>query len=94
MSMTLEEAEREYLNAMYHPDKRRMTREEAFKTIKENLCGMCAYGSQYMESCDISSCDNRDAIEVLQAQDLQPTCNQLATNTIDRQAAIDAMGTW
>jgi hypothetical protein len=29
------------------------------------------------------------AISALRAQDLQPTCNNLATNTIDKQAAID-----
>lgn len=43
-----------------------MTREDAYKTIKENLCAMCAYGSQCMESCDIRSCDNRDAIKALE----------------------------
>lgn len=43
-----------------------MTNEEAFKTLKENLCVSCAYGSQNMESCDIRSCDNRDAIRVLE----------------------------
>ena len=31
------------------------------------------------------------AISALREQDLQPTRNQLATNTIDRQAAIDAV---
>jgi hypothetical protein len=45
-----------------------MTREEAIKTLKENLCGLCAYGSQNMESCDIRSCDNRDAIKVLEQE--------------------------
>lgn len=45
-----------------------MTREEAYKTIKENLCAMCAYGSQCMESCDISTCDNREAIKVLEQE--------------------------
>lgn len=29
------------------------------------------------------------AVSALQAQDLQPTCNQLATDCISRQAAID-----
>ena len=43
-----------------------MTIKEAFETLKENLCGMCAYGSQCMESCDIRSCDNRDAIKALE----------------------------
>ena len=45
-----------------------MTREEAYKTLKENLCAMCAYGSQNMESCDIRSCDNRDAIKALEQE--------------------------
>ena len=31
------------------------------------------------------------AISALQAQDLQPTCNNLATDTISRTAAIDAV---
>ena len=31
------------------------------------------------------------AISALQAQDLQPTCNQLATDCVSRQAAIDAV---
>jgi hypothetical protein len=47
-----------------------MTR-KAIKTLKENLCGLCAYGSQNMESCDIRSCDNRDAIKALE----QELCN-------------------
>lgn len=45
-----------------------MTRKEAIKTLKENLCGLCAYGSQNMESCDIRSCDNRDAIKALEQE--------------------------
>lgn len=47
-----------------------MTSKEAFETLKANLCGMCACGSQCMESCDIRSCDNRDAIKVLEQQGL------------------------
>lgn len=43
-----------------------MTREEAIKALKENYCAMCAYGSQNMDSCDIRSCDNRDAIKALE----------------------------
>lgn len=31
------------------------------------------------------------AISALQAQNLQPTCNNLATDTISRHAAIDAL---
>lgn len=48
-----------------------MTREEAaIKTLKENLCGLCTYGSQSMESCDIRSCDNRDAIKALNQESI------------------------
>ena len=43
-----------------------MTRGEAIKTLKENYCSMCAYGSQDMDSCDIRSCDNKDAIKALE----------------------------
>lgn len=43
-------------------------REEAIETLKENLCAMCTYGSQCMESCDIKSCDNRDAIKALEQE--------------------------
>ena len=46
-----------------------MTREEAIKTLEENSCSLCAYGSKNMESCDIKYCDNREAIKVLK-QDL------------------------
>jgi hypothetical protein len=42
------------------------TLNEAIKTLKENLYGSCAYGSQNMESCDIRGCDNRDAIKVIE----------------------------
>ena len=45
-----------------------MTREEAIKTLKENYCAMCAYGSQDMDSCDIRSCDNKDAIKALEQE--------------------------
>ena len=41
---------------------------KAIKTLKENLCSMCAYGSPNMESCDIRSCDNRDAIKALEKE--------------------------
>lgn len=43
-------------------------RKKAIETLKENLCAMCAYGSQNMESCDIRSCDNRDAIKALEQE--------------------------
>lgn len=49
-----------------------MTREEAYKTVKENLCVVCAYGSQNMESCDIKDCDNRDAIKALEQEPTSP----------------------
>ena len=42
-----------------------MTVNEAFKTLKENICQQCAYGAHCMDECDIRSCDNRDAIKVL-----------------------------
>lgn len=45
-----------------------MTREEAIKTLKENCCAMCAYCSKDMDSCDIRSCDNKDAIKVLEQE--------------------------
>lgn len=45
-----------------------MTKEEAIKGLKENLCSLCAYGSQNMDSCDIKECDNRDFIKVLEQQ--------------------------
>lgn len=57
-----------------------MTREEAIKTLKENYCTMCAYGSQNMDSCDIRNCDNKDAIKALE----QEPCE----DCIDRQRAI------
>lgn len=41
-------------------------RQGAIETLKENLCGMCAYDSQNMESCDIRGCDNRDAIKAIE----------------------------
>lgn len=45
-----------------------MTKEEAIKGLKENLCSLCAYGSQNMDSCDIRECDNRDYIKALEQQ--------------------------
>lgn len=57
-----------------------MTREEAYKTIKENLCAMCAYGSQCMESCDIRSCDNRDAIKALEQE---PVLDKLRAEIVE-----------
>ena len=60
-----------------------MTNEETIKTLKENCCAMCAYGSQDMDSCDIRGCDNRDAIKALE----QEPCE----DCISRQAVIDAL---
>lgn len=56
-----------------------MVKEEALKTLKENLCSMCAYGSQCMESCDIRYCDNRDAIESLSAEHCEDTISRADT---------------
>lgn len=60
-----------------------MTREEAIETLKENLCSVCAYGSQNMELCDIRGCDNRDAIKALE----QKPCD----DAISRQVVLDMM---
>ena len=60
-----------------------MTREEAIKTLKENYCAMCAYGSQNMDSCDIRSCDNRDAIKALE----QESCD----DCVRRQEVLDSI---
>lgn len=45
-----------------------MTKEEAIKTLEENNCSLCNYGSKNMESCDIRYCDNREAIKVLKQE--------------------------
>lgn len=55
-----------------------MTREDAQKTLKENLCAMCAYGSQNMDSCNIRSCDNRDAIKVLDQEPCEDSVSRKA----------------
>lgn len=47
-----------------------ITTEQAIKTLKENCCAMCAYGSQDMDSCDIHGCDNRDAIKAMEQGDV------------------------
>ncbi|MDT3387702.1 MAG: hypothetical protein LIR46_08090 [Bacteroidota bacterium] len=64
-----------------------MTREEAIKTLKENYCAMCSYGLQDMDSCDIRSCDNKDAIKTLE-QELT-TKNDLEVDCIPRIEVID-----
>ena len=61
-----------------------MTRQEAFKGLKENICAMCAYGSQNMDTCDIRGCDNRDYIKALE----QEPCD----DAISRQEAIKQCG--
>jgi len=66
-----------------------MTTEKAFETLKQNLCDMCAYGSQCMDSCDIRSCDNRDAIKALEQQGL---VLDKAKNEIADLADSDAYG--
>ena len=54
-----------------------MTKDEAIKTLKDNYCAMCAYGSQNMDSCDIRSCDNKDAIKILE----QEPCEDAVSRT-------------
>lgn len=67
-----------------------MVKEEALKTLKENLCSMCAYGSQCMESCDIRYCDNRDAIESLSAEPCEDGVWSLkdTTDTLKRHGLL------
>ncbi len=55
-----------------------MTQEEAIKGLKENLCSLCAYGSQNMDSCDIRGCDNRDYIKALE----QPAIDKAMVHTL------------
>lgn len=45
-----------------------MSIDVAIQTLEENSCSLCAYGSQDMDSCDISYCDNRDAIKTLKSK--------------------------
>ena len=69
-----------------------MTREEAYKTIKENLCAMCSYGSQCMESCDISSCDNKDAMKVLEQEPiLDKIRKQIKSNLRGVEIALEVL---
>lgn len=62
-----------------------MTEEQAIKGLKENLCSLCAYGSQNMDSCDISECDNRDYIKALE--------HQPSEDCVSREQAIKTIGT-
>ena len=41
-----------------------MTKEEAIKTLKENVCLICAYGGKNIDECDIRYCDNREAFNI------------------------------
>ena len=64
-----------------------MTNQEAIKRIEEHIAI-----HKYRESHAMHIVEALDiAISALQAQDLQLTCNNLATDTISRQAAIDAL---
>lgn len=45
-----------------------MNKEEALKTLKENICNICSYHAKNMESCDIGYCDNRAAIRILEKE--------------------------
>ena len=64
-----------------------MTNQEAIKRIEEHIAI-----HKYRESHAMHIVEALDiAISALQAQDLQSTCNNLATDTISRQAAIDAL---
>lgn len=61
-----------------------MTEEQAIKGLKENLCSLCAYGSQNMDSCDIRECDNRDYIKTLEQQPSEDCLSRQAVfETID-----------
>ena len=60
-----------------------MTNQKAIKILREKI-SPCLIAGEWKESVDV-------AISVLQAQDLQQTCNKLATDTIYRQAAIEAI---
>ena len=63
-----------------------MTNEEAIKELSEWLDACC--GGEEIEPTKEAF---RMAIEALKAHaDLQQSCNELATDTISRQAAIDA----
>lgn len=66
-----------------------MTKEEAIEILKENVCSMCAYGSQSMMSCDIRGCDNRDAIKALEQEpEWIPVSERLPKNSGNYLIAI------
>lgn len=63
-------------------------REKAIKTLKENYCTMCAYGSQDMDSCDIRSCDNKDAIKALEHE----LCDDAVNRKSVQETITDSLG--
>lgn len=58
-----------------------MTEKQAIKGLKENMCSLCAYGSQNMDSCDIRECDNRDYIKALE----QPTMDKAMIHVLVKE---------
>lgn len=42
-----------------------MTKNEAFKIIKEYQCMTCPYDAHNIDECDIRGCDYRDAVKVI-----------------------------
>ena len=42
-----------------------MTKDEAFKIIKEYQCMTCPYDAHNVDECDIRGCDYRDAVKVI-----------------------------
>lgn len=66
------------------------TTEEAIKTLKENCCAMCAYGSQDMDSCDIRGCDNRDAIKALE----QELCWIPVSERLPKSSGVYVVSRW
>lgn len=43
-----------------------MTKNEAFKIIKEYQCMTCPYDAHNIDECDIRGCDYRDAVKVIE----------------------------
>ena len=66
-----------------------MTNQEAADELQYAIDLIKQDGKDWLDERDIPVLEM--AVSALQAQDLQPTCNQLATDTIIRQAAIDAL---
>ena len=60
-----------------------MTKEEAIKTLKENVCLICAYGGKNIDECDIRYCDNREAFNIaIKALENQKTGRWIRKNDI------------